>query len=262
MLSLSAEDLSLGDDFDDPHDDELRGPVRYQLPSAYQAVRQKRLAEPGLPAQPQGDTNGSVKGYAGRYLDRQASRRRVVLHTCAALNQLPSVAYLDERHELVRGGLNVLYARRGVGKSFVALDLALRLARTEPVIYVAGEGVGGYPDRVAAWLNYHRAQADRFRFAAHPIALLRPAEAAALIAAAVPIKPSLIVLDSLARCMASGDENSTLDMTRFVEACDRLRHTTGAAVLVVHHTRKVVNRPRRSVGREEPRVNGLGLGTA
>jgi hypothetical protein len=47
--------------------------------------------------------------------------------------------------------------------------------------------------------------------------------------------PSLIVLDTLARCFGGGDENSTQDMSNFVMACDLLRRRYGCTILVVHH---------------------------
>ena len=46
-------------------------------------------------------------------------------------------------------------------------------------------------------------------------------------------------LDTLARCMAGGDESKTADMSRVVEACDLIRVKTGAALLIIHHTGKV-----------------------
>ena len=52
------------------------------------------------------------------------------------------------------------------------------------------------------------------------------------------IQPVLIVLDTLARLMVGGDENSAKDMGLAIEGIDRLRKETSATILVVHHTRK------------------------
>jgi DNA-binding PadR family transcriptional regulator len=38
--------------------------------------------------------------------------------------------------------------------------------------------------------------------------------------------------------MVGGDENSAKDMGLFIAACDRIRHATGATMMVVHHTGK------------------------
>lgn len=54
----------------------------------------------------------------------------------------------------------------------------------------------------------------------------------------LPNPPVAIAVDTLARCMAGGDENSAKDMSLFVQSCDRLRAETRAAVLVVHHSGK------------------------
>lgn len=47
----------------------------------------------------------------------------------------------------------------------------------------------------------------------------------------------LIILDPVSR-FRSGDENSSEDATRLVEACERIRKATNATVLLAHHTRK------------------------
>jgi hypothetical protein len=59
-------------------------------------------------------------------------------------------------------------------------------------------------------------------------------------------RPSLVVVDTLARCMLGGEENSARDMGLFVAACDRIRMATGATVLVVHHTGKSAHVERGS----------------
>lgn len=52
------------------------------------------------------------------------------------------------------------------------------------------------------------------------------------------LKPSLIVIDTLARCFVGGDENSAQDMGRLVQAITYLKRETGAAVLLLHHCGK------------------------
>jgi len=46
------------------------------------------------------------------------------------------------------------------------------------------------------------------------------------------------VVDTLARSMGAGDENSTQDMNAMVRNFDRLRVATGCHVMVVHHSGK------------------------
>lgn len=49
---------------------------------------------------------------------------------------------------------------------------------------------------------------------------------------------SVVVIDTLSRAMAGGNENSPEDMTAFIGNCDKLREATGAHVMVIHHSGK------------------------
>lgn len=189
--------------------------------------------------------------YEDRSAEAASTATRFEPLTYDDLKDMPPVAYLDTRQELVKNGFNVLYARRGAGKSFVALDYALTRAQDMPVAYFAGEGISGFPDRIAAWMHQHRKPAGQFKFFRTVPKMLNTEDVDALIAVLKPMKPALIVLDTLARCMAGHDENNTADMSLFVEACDRLRGETGAALLVIHHTGKVANGTRGSIVLED-----------
>jgi hypothetical protein len=48
----------------------------------------------------------------------------------------------------------------------------------------------------------------------------------------------MIVVDTLSRAMAGGNENGPEDMTRFIGNLDVLRDLTGAHIMVVHHSGK------------------------
>jgi hypothetical protein len=48
----------------------------------------------------------------------------------------------------------------------------------------------------------------------------------------------LVVIDTLSRAMAGGNENSPEDMTALISNCDRIRDTTGAHVCIIHHSGK------------------------
>ena len=43
-------------------------------------------------------------------------------------------------------------------------------------------------------------------------------------------------IDTVNRCMPSGNENATEDMTRCVAGCDQIRSELGCAVFLLHHT--------------------------
>ncbi len=131
-----------------------------------------------------------------------------------------------------------LFGRSGCGKSFLALDIAIRAAQTSPVVYVAGEGLYGYLNRLNAWRKFNNRDEGNLHFVRNPIPMLDPVEITAFITAVMPLAPRLIVIDTLSRCIVGGDENSSKDMGLFVEACAEIQRATGATVLIIHHTGK------------------------
>lgn len=109
------------------------------------------------------------------------------------------------------------------------------------VVYVAAEGVAGIGARMRG-LKRGIGWDGRagIYFLTEPVQLLEPASVAAFLTAIATLEepPALIVFDTLARCLVGGDENSSRDMGLAVQACDTIRRATGAAVALVHHTRK------------------------
>lgn len=150
------------------------------------------------------------------------------------------------------GGLVSIYGPPGGGKSFIAMDMALSCATgrawqgrpTEPgfVLYIAAEGGAGIGKRARAWIQHHRASASSVRlgWATEPLALFKESQDLDTLTDRLSLElecaPAFIIIDTLARCF-EGDENTQLDMGRFVAGCDALRTEYAATVLVVHHTR-------------------------
>ncbi len=152
------------------------------------------------------------------------------------LDSLPPTSYLISRE--LPNGLNVLFGASGSGKSFRALDYAEQIAQHGNVIYIAAEGVGGYDKRAKAWHKHYKAGRGGLHFWLVPVAMLDNQAVESFILAVQDIHPRLIVIDTLARCMLGGDENSARDMGLFIDACNRLQRELNTAVLVVHHTGK------------------------
>lgn len=151
----------------------------------------------------------------------------------------------------------VIYGQSNSGKTFWTTTLALHIAAGQPwhgrrveqggVIYCALEGGIGFSNRVAAWREETGFGSYDLPFAAIPAALnlLDPeADTVPLIDAvnqakkrmAAPLR--LIVIDTLARALAGGNENAPDDMGALVGNMDRIRAETGAAVAFVHHSGK------------------------
>jgi KaiC/GvpD/RAD55 family RecA-like ATPase len=152
-------------------------------------------------------------------------------------------------------GMSVLYGESGAGKTFFTLDLALHIAlgwewrghkvRQGGVIYIAAEGQNGIRKRIEAFRQQHDLKNAAPPFALIPtgVDLLNPdADTTPLImkvkeaAERFPIK--LVVIDTLARAMAGGNENASDAMGAFIRNVDRIRQETGAHVLIVHHSGK------------------------
>lgn len=145
--------------------------------------------------------------------------------------------------------VSILYGSSGAGKSFVALDWALHVAtgrnwwghRTvqAPVLYVVAEGAHGTKWRYRAWCEYHEVdEVEAITWLTVPANLLDNRDRDALYAIVDEVQPSYTVLDTLARHMPGGDENSFTSMSLIVEALDTIKRMTGGCAQGVHHTGK------------------------
>ncbi len=154
---------------------------------------------------------------------------------------------------LDQGAMTVLYGESNTGKTFLAMDIAFHIAsgmnwggmRTTrfPVLYIAAEGGQGARKRAAALAGRYSAEATTaaFHYLMHPINLLRAdADLGRLIESvrATGMRFGLIVVDTLSRAMAGGDENAPGDMGAMVKHLDALRAATSSHVMVVHHSGK------------------------
>jgi 5S rRNA maturation endonuclease (ribonuclease M5) len=177
----------------------------------------------------------------------------VRLHFQDDLADLPEPEwYLD--HLLPMGETGMLFGPWGSRKSLLALDWANRVAIEHGlVVYVTPEGFRGVAKRWAAWREHNGVKrVERLALVRHAVQMRDPkdvaefAAAIASVAAARREPVALIVIDTLARSNAGGNENGTEDMTAWLDAADRLRLAFGDAcsVLVVHHDGNERGRPR------------------
>lgn len=149
--------------------------------------------------------------------------------------------------------LALLFGDPGCGKSLWAIDAALCVATgkmfhghavtTGPVIYIAGEGHNGLKRRMTAWSLVNNVSHDNAPlFVSKAPAALTDADIAKHVQAAIESvsaehgPPVFIVIDTLARNFGPGDENSTQDMSKFIQAADALRTISHATVFIVHHS--------------------------
>ncbi len=144
--------------------------------------------------------------------------------------------------------LIMVHGPSGGGKTFAVLDWALRMAagledwngckvRPGPVVYLAGEGHHGLRGRVAAWKQHHKVAKLRMWLSKAGCDLDTPEgyQRVALAIRELPERPGVIIVDTLHRFL-SGDENSSQDARRMLDACARLMGEFGCSVVLVHHT--------------------------
>lgn len=169
----------------------------------------------------------------------EVKRHRWQIIPAKELRNLPTVKWLV-KGEIPDKSLSVIYGASGIGKSFIALDYALRVAQSAPVLYVAAEGEYGYQARIAAWCKHHQRSEEKLFMCLGAVALLEDDELEMFIGEAERVvkKPKLIIVDTLARSMVGGDENSSRDMGIFIDRCDELVRRFDCAVVIVHHTNK------------------------
>lgn len=155
-------------------------------------------------------------------------------------------------------GFTMMYGAPGTGKSFIAIDIALSVAHGQPwqgqavkqgpVLYIAGEGIGGFGKRWKAWERHH-GKVDEPDLYLLPTAVnfREPEDIARLVATIEDIEQpfSLVIVDTVARAIAGAEENSSTDMGLFVAACDEIKALTGGALLAVHHAGKSADRGAR-----------------
>lgn len=180
------------------------------------------------------------------YFDHEAETLRVL--SAAEMEALPPPTWTVEG-VLPAGLLVEVYGPSDSYKSFLCLDWACRVATGLPwqsrrvergtAVYIVAEGSGGFPKRLKAWrINTGQADANGAYFIPTAVNLLDPRAVGDLldVLRQLPSPLRLVTFDTLARSMVGGDENSTEDMGRAIEGADRIRHETGATVVLVHHT--------------------------
>lgn len=153
-------------------------------------------------------------------------------------------------------GLAAIYGPSGVGKSFLALDLAAAIAtgrdwfghkvEAAPVIYLWLEGRAGLNLRLKALeeRGMRLEELEDFVFFLEDFNLLDEAMVQQLI---LNIKERLgdsfeqapvLFVDTLSRAMPGVDENSSKDMGSVIRSLETLRAAFEGLVMIVHHSGK------------------------
>ena len=155
---------------------------------------------------------------------------------------------------LGEGAMSVVYGQSNTGKTFFAMALAHAIATGQPfaglkvtqgaVVYVAAEAGVSAENRVAALRQACEATDVPFALVPCPVDLLRgdgdtqPLMDLIRAVEAELGKVRLVVIDTLSRAIAGGNENDSADMGALVKHLDAVRNASRAHVMVVHHAGK------------------------
>jgi energy-coupling factor transporter ATP-binding protein EcfA2 len=148
------------------------------------------------------------------------------------------------------GGLTAIIGPSGVGKTLVLLDIIAcittgqrwhgRAVMQQRGIYLPGEGMSGFIQRLGAWEKAHKSNTGRDLAIGEGIlrAGAPKAEWERLVQVILQNRIGFLVFDTVARMAVGVEENSAAEMGKVVARLDEVRKLTGVTVLLVHHTKK------------------------
>ena len=149
----------------------------------------------------------------------------------------------------------ILYAESQSFKSFITIHMAHCIAtgkafcgqdviKSGPVVFVIGEGRGGYYRRLKATLDRHGETDDIYLIEAQPN-ISQNEQLQIVMNTVEELAPVLIVFDTFSALAIGSDENSNSDIA---EVMARVRDTgrkVGASTILVHHTGKDASKGSR-----------------
>ena len=208
----------------------------------------------------QDESPAALNGHAAEPPKEALGERQASRFTPTAIDDVQAVnepAWLI-RHLLPARGLACIVGPPKSGKSFMTTDMLFSVARgapyagrdtlAGPVIYLTGEGVSGFKRRLIAMRRHYDVEGQGVPFFMIENVPDLGSEKTDLEQLLLELdrfirersleRPRAIALDTLARCMGEGDENSARDMGRFVNRCGVIERRFECAVVVVHHMGK------------------------
>ncbi len=143
--------------------------------------------------------------------------------------------------------LGLIFGNSASGKSLIVQDMCYCIAagldfhgkqtKQGNVLYIAGEGQAGLQKRFKALQTKYGYDARGLFISEQPAALMDVENAKAVRELMDSIGDvSLVVIDTLHRNFGGGDENSSRDFAMFLNNIDTYIKSTGAAVLIIHHS--------------------------
>ncbi len=161
---------------------------------------------------------------------------------------------------LPKATLGVLYGESGSGKSFLALDICQSLIRgvdwnghrakpISKILYIAAEGVGGFANRVRAYLRQYPDKGAGYQMDIISDVPPNFTDAVSVHHLLQDINSrgayDLIVVDTFAQVTPGSDENSGRDMGAALACCRKISAIARGMVLLVHHSGKDASKGAR-----------------
>jgi hypothetical protein len=188
----------------------------------------------------------AMAGQSSGTNDAQVQALRNGTMTADSLRELPRPEWIVAGL-IQRWSVGVLWGASGTYKTFLSLDLALRLcaglqvwgfkSQQRNVGYLFGEGGASIALRVEAWrIANPGADISGFRLIGEtpPLAELGSTWARSITTWANEESLELLIIDTTARAFGDADESKTPDMNRFVASLGYIAKHVGG-VLAVHH---------------------------
>lgn len=177
-------------------------------------------------------------------------KRIIKLYSIENVYAFPDPEYLITR-TLPAIGTSLLYALSGTGKTFVALDMALRIAHGLPwmgyqvkqgtVWYINTEGKVSFKKRLKAWYHEHPELSESPHFKVIPWSVDLRENFQDLLDTidimSTQEKPNLLTFDNFSMC-SDIDQTKQEQVTPVLKRLNDLAQNYECHVMVIHHTNK------------------------
>lgn len=199
-----------------------------------------------------------TEDYKTQALDKLHTPKFPIYDTSDMAN-LPRPSWLF-RNLLFQREVSLLHGPSGSFKSFVALDLAMRLRhglnwhdrplKPTRIVYVAGEGFEMFLPRKLAWFarNGIKPCDDGVGTVPFAVALTDPEDVKRFIEDVqhkITDPIGLVIFDTLSTCTAGQNENDVATMTSAIENAKKIGRALGCHVMMIHHPGKDLTRGAR-----------------
>ena len=179
-----------------------------------------------------------------------SNKKLFTLLTASELTSLPPTQWVV-KNILPEKGLAAIFGQSGSGKSFLAMDLLLKIAQgtewfghkilNKSVIYIPLEGRSGLSNRIKAWEKENLTSCPKnFKIILENFNLTNEKEVNELANEIIDnqMQGSVLVLDTLAQSSPGSDENSSADMSLNNNHLKLLQERTNSLLIVIHHSGK------------------------